>query len=77
MNRKEYTILFTLALIQFTHVMDFMIIMPLGNQLMKLFSIQPQQFGFIVSAYTITAGVVGFAGAFFVDHFDRKKLLIA
>ena len=76
MNRKEYFILLTLALIQFTHVMDFMIIMPLGNQLMRLFAIDPQQFGFIVSAYTITAGLVGFAGAFFVDNFDRKKLLL-
>jgi DHA1 family inner membrane transport protein len=76
MKHKEFYILLTLALIQFTHVMDFMIIMPLGNQLMKLFQIEPQQFGFIVSAYTITAGLVGFAGAFFVDNFDRKKLLL-
>ncbi|MFM2286740.1 MAG: hypothetical protein RLZZ543_2237 [Bacteroidota bacterium] len=77
MKHKEFYILLTLALIQFTHVMDFMIIMPLGNQLMKLFQITPQQFGFIVSAYTITAGLVGFAGAFFVDNFDRKKLLLS
>jgi predicted MFS family arabinose efflux permease len=77
MQRKEYILLLTLALIQFTHVMDFMIIMPLGNQLMKLFQISPQQFGFIVSAYTITAGLVGFSGAFFVDNFDRKKMLLA
>jgi predicted MFS family arabinose efflux permease len=77
MKRKEYILLLTLALIQFTHVMDFMIIMPLGNQLMKLFEISPQQFGFIVSAYTITAGIVGFTGAFFVDNFDRKKILLA
>ncbi|MCB0820873.1 MAG: MFS transporter, partial [Bacteroidetes bacterium] len=75
MKRKETILLLTLALIQFTHVMDFMIIMPLGNQLMKLFSIGPQKFGFIVSAYTITAGIVGFTGAFFVDNFDRKKIL--
>ena len=53
-----------------------MIIMPLGNQLMKLFQIEPRQFGYIVGAYTITAGIVGFAGAFFVDDFDRKKLLL-
>lgn len=76
MKRNEYILLLTLALIQFTHVMDFMIIMPLGNQLMKLFEITPQQFGFIVSAYTITAGIVGFTGAFFVDNFDRKKILL-
>jgi predicted MFS family arabinose efflux permease len=75
MSRKELFLLLTLALIQFTNIMDFMIIMPLGNQLMKLFQIEPYQFGYIVGAYTITAGIVGFAGAFFIDNFDRKKLL--
>lgn len=67
--------LITLALIQFTHVMDFMIIMPMGNQLMDIFQIGPSQFGHIVSSYNVTAGLVGFAGAFFVDNFDRKRLL--
>jgi DHA1 family inner membrane transport protein len=76
MKKKELFLLLTLALIQFTNIMDFMIIMPLGNQLMKLFQIEPRQFGYIVGAYTITAGIVGFAGAFFVDDFDRKKLLL-
>ena len=75
MSRKDYFILFTLALVQFTHVMDFMIIMPMGNQLMQLFAIGPAKFGQIVSSYNIAAGVVGFAGAFFVDRLDRKRLL--
>lgn len=76
MSKKEILLLLTLALIQFTHIMDFMIIMPLGRQLMNIFEINPQQFGFIVSSYNITAGIVGFFGAFFVDNFDRKKLLL-
>lgn len=76
LTAKHKVLLFLLALIQFTHVMDFMIIMPLGNQLMGLFEINPRQFGFIVSAYTVMAGIVGFAGAFFIDHFDRKRILI-
>lgn len=76
MPRKEILLLLTLALIQFTHIMDFMIIMPLGRTLMNIFEINPQQFGFIVSSYNITAGVMGFFGAFFVDNFDRKKLLL-
>ncbi len=75
MSRKDYFLLFTLALVQFTHVMDFMIIMPMGNQLMQIFSIGPAKFGQIVSSYNIAAGVVGFAGAFFVDRLDRKRLL--
>jgi predicted MFS family arabinose efflux permease len=76
MPKKEKLLLLTLALIQFTHIMDFMIIMPLGRQLMNIFNINPQQFGFIVSSYNITAGVMGFIGAFFIDNFDRKKLLV-
>ncbi len=76
MNSKERLLLFVLAAVNFTHIMDFMIMMPLGPQLMKLFQITPQQFGFAVSAYSITAGISGFISAFFVDRFDRKKLLL-
>ena len=50
--------------------------MPLGPQLMALFQISPRQFGFAVSAYSITAAISGFASAFFVDRFDRQKLLL-
>jgi len=75
MNQKERTLLIILAAVNFTHIMDFMIMMPLGPQLMKLFQITPQQFGFAVSAYSITAGITGFISAFFVDKYDRKQLL--
>lgn len=73
---KERLILFILATAKFTHIMDFMVVMPLGPQLMRIFGISPQQFGLVVSAYTISAGLFGFIGAFFVDRFDRKKALI-
>lgn len=76
MTSKEKLLLFVLAAVNFTHIMDFMIMMPLGPQLMKLFSITPQQFGFAVSAYSITAGISGFLAAFFVDRYDRQKLLL-
>ena len=76
MTTKERLLLIILASVNFTHIMDFMIMMPLGPQLMKLFQITPQQFGFAVSAYSITAGVTGFASAFFVDRFDRRKVLL-
>lgn len=76
MNSKERLLLFILAAVNFTHIMDFMIMMPLGPQLMGLLNINPQQFGLAVSAYAITAGVSSFAAAFFVDRFDRKKVLL-
>lgn len=50
--------------------------MPLGNYLMPHFKITPQQFSYLVSAYTLSAAVSGFLAAFFVDRYDRKKLLL-
>lgn len=76
MSTKEKLLLFVLAAVNFTHIMDFMIMMPLGPDLMKLFQISPRQFGFAVSAYSITAGISGFVAAFFVDRYDRKNLLL-
>lgn len=74
--KKEKLLLYTLATIQFTAIMDFMIVMPLGPQLMRLFDINPAQFGIIVSSYTFAAGFTGLVGAFFIDRFDRKTALL-
>ncbi|MDH5246730.1 MAG: MFS transporter [Betaproteobacteria bacterium] len=72
----ELPLLLTLAAVQFTHVVDFMIMMPLGPQFMRLFAIGPQQFGFMVSAYTFAAAASGFVAAFWVDRFDRRRALL-
>lgn len=74
--KRERLLLFTLAAINFTHIVDFMIMMPLGPQLMRLFDITPQQFSALVSTYTFSAGVSSFIGAFVLDRFDRKKALM-
>lgn len=76
MTSKEKLLLFLLASVNFTHIVDFMILMPLGPQLIRIFSISPQQFGFVVSSYGISAAVSGFGLAFFADKFDRKSLLL-
>jgi len=67
--RNEIALLLTLAAMQFTHIVDFMIVMPLGPQFMRLFAIDPQHFGFLVSAYTFAAAASGFVAAFWVDRF--------
>lgn len=64
-----------LAFLQFTVVLDFMILSPLGPILMPALSIQPEQFGLVVSAYAFSAGVSGLLSAGFADRFDRKRLL--
>jgi predicted MFS family arabinose efflux permease len=76
MTKKEKLILFVLAAAQFTHIVDFMIMMPLGPQLMRIFKINPQQFSLIVASYTFSAGIFGFLGAFVIDRFDRKTAFI-
>lgn len=58
--KNEKSLLLILAALQFTNIVDFMIIMPMGDILMKLFNIVPSQFSLIVSAYTISAGISGF-----------------
>ncbi|HEY0653818.1 MAG TPA: MFS transporter [Chryseosolibacter sp.] len=74
--KNERLLLLILAAAMFTHIMDFMIMMPLGPQLMRIFDITPQQFSLLVASYTITAGVSGFAAAFLIDRYDRKKSLL-
>lgn len=76
MKSKESIILLLLAAINFTHILDFMIMMPLGNYLMPYFNISSQQFSMLVAAYTFSAGISGFLAAFFVDRFDRKRVLL-
>ena len=64
------------SFIQFTVILDFMVLSPLSAILLPTLNITPGQFGLIVSAYAIAAGISGFLAAGFADKFDRKKLLL-
>jgi len=74
--KRERWLLLTLASIQFTSVLDFMIMMPLGPQLTQLFGISAGQFGFLVSAYTFSAGLSGLLAATYIDQFGRKRMML-
>jgi predicted MFS family arabinose efflux permease len=65
-----------LAFLQFTIVLDFMILSPLGAILLQKLGITTARFGLVVSAYAIAAGCSGFLAAGFADRFDRKHLLL-
>src|SRR5262245_59487344 len=65
-----------LAFLQFTIILDFMIISLLGDMLMPTLKISPAQFGVVVSVYAFSAGISGFLSAGFADRFDRKRLLL-
>ncbi len=73
---RELITLLALAAVQFTHILDFMIMMPLGGQLMKVFNITPAQFTLLVAAYGFAAALSGLAGGFVLDRFDRKRALL-
>ena len=68
--------LLLLAAIQFTTNLDFLIILPLGPQYMRVMHITPAQFNTIVAAYAIAAGIAGLVAGFFLDRFDRKTALL-
>ncbi len=72
----EILVILLLALTQFTVVLDFMVMSPLGDMLMKSMNLSTSQFGFSVSAYAFSAGLSGLLTAGFADRFDRKKLLL-
>jgi predicted MFS family arabinose efflux permease len=67
---------FILAITQFTVILDFMVMSPLGDILMKSLDLKPASFGIAVSAYAFSAGISGLLTAGFADRFDRKKLLL-
>ena len=75
-TRYEIFVVAILAFLQFTVVLDFMVLSPLGAMLMPELNITPAQFAMVVSGYAISAGISGFLAAGFADKFDRKKLLL-
>ncbi|WP_334186442.1 MFS transporter [Noviherbaspirillum sp.] len=74
--QNERLILLILAGIQFTHILDFMIMMPLGPQLIRVLAIDTNQFGLLLSSYTFTAAASGLLAATYIDRFDRRKLML-
>jgi predicted MFS family arabinose efflux permease len=73
---REWLLLAALAGIQFTHIVDFMLMMPLGPVFQKEMGLAPREFGYVVSAYTFSAGLAGLLAARFLDRFDRKSALL-
>jgi hypothetical protein len=73
---RERLLLWTLAAINFTHIVDFMIMMPLGPELTRLFAISDTQFGLLVSSYSLAAGVSGLLVSMVIDRFERKRALL-
>ncbi|MDR3456706.1 MAG: MFS transporter [Verrucomicrobiae bacterium] len=65
-----------LAFLQFTVILDFMILSPLGAVLLPELHVATSQFGLLVSVYAFSASISGLLTAGFADKYDRKKLLL-
>lgn len=76
LTSHQILVIFLLAMTQFTVILDFMVMSPLGDLLMKSMTLSTTQFGAAVSAYAFSAGISGLLTAGFADRFDRKKLLL-
>lgn len=72
---SESLIITLLAAVHFCIILDFVIMMPLGPQLLRVFGLTPAQFSIVVSSYTFAAAIAGFLASFFVDKMDRKVAL--
>jgi predicted MFS family arabinose efflux permease len=75
-SRYQSRLIAILALVQFTVIVDFIIMSPLGAILLPALDITAGQFGLAVSAYAFSAGISGVLAAGFADRFDRKRLLL-
>lgn len=73
---QERRLLLTLAGIQFSHILDFMIMMPLGPLLISAFGISTHEFGLLVASYSFSAALSGLLAATYVDRFERKRLML-
>lgn len=76
MPRREWVLLVALAAVQFLHILDFVIVMPLGPRLMRDMGIGTGEFGWVVSGYTFSAAVSGLLAALVMDRFDRRSVLL-
>src|ERR1700689_5406997 len=75
-SRYQSILVAFLALVQFTIIIDFMIMSPLGSIILPALNISASQFGVAVSVYAFSAGISGILAAGFADRFDRKRLLL-
>jgi predicted MFS family arabinose efflux permease len=76
-RNQERFFLFALAGIQFTHILDFMVMMPLGPEFIRVLNINTHQFGLLLSSYTFAAAIAGVFATYFVDRFERRNLLLS
>ncbi|MDQ3263005.1 MAG: MFS transporter [Myxococcota bacterium] len=72
---SERAVVFLIGAVQFVNITDFVMVMPLGPDFARALDIPTSQLGVIGASYTWAASLAGLAGSFFLDRFDRRKVL--
>jgi predicted MFS family arabinose efflux permease len=75
-TQREWLLLLVLTAVQFCHILDFVLMMPLAPMLMRSLHVSAREFGLLVSAYTFAAAASGLVAAAFMDRYDRKRMLL-
>ncbi len=73
---NETRLIAVLTAVQFCNILDFVLMMPLGPNLMRTLHIDAQAFAWLVSSYNFSACISGLIGALVLDRFDRRTALL-
>ncbi len=76
LTASHWALIAALAAVQFTHIVDFMLVMPLAAKLSADLGLDPARFGLVISSYSIAAGVAALVLAWLLDLFDRRHALL-
>lgn len=77
LTRSEWGLILVLVAVQFTHMVDFVIVMPLGKRLMHELAISEWQFSWVIAAYAWAAGLASLLASAVMDRFDRRTVLLS
>src|SRR3954470_5983868 len=75
LNVSERRVVFLVGAVQFVNVLDFTMVMPLGPDFSSALGISPSDLGKVIAGYGPAAAIAGILGSFFLDRFDRRKVL--
>jgi predicted MFS family arabinose efflux permease len=76
MEKKQIKWMFILAAVVFTNILESMILMPLASTIKADLLMDDNQWGVVISSYLFSAFVSGILSIYFIDRFDRKRILL-
>lgn len=75
--KNEKSILYLLTFIWFCAIVDFLLMLPLGTEVMEIYNIQPKEYSYLIFAFSLSGGLSSFLASFYIDSYDRKTILLS